>query len=255
MAVKQRTELWMCGGGVQSSAVAALIVQGKIRPNLAVIVDTEREQSTTWAYMDAVTAPALASVGVTLHRVLKSRYATVDVFGGKEGILPLIPAFTTQGGEIGKLTTFCSNEWKRRVARRWATKEHGVTAATCWVGFSTDELARVPKTNTGKWQDRFPLIEQKMNRGDCIALVKHMGWPEPPRSSCWMCPNHTQAEWRDIRDNKPRDWKRAVLFDRWLRMYDQHAYIHADAVPLDQADLDDKNETLFGRCESGMCFT
>lgn len=43
-----RTQLWASGGGVQSAAIAALIVQGYIRPDLAVIVDTEREQSTTW---------------------------------------------------------------------------------------------------------------------------------------------------------------------------------------------------------------
>jgi enterochelin esterase-like enzyme len=43
----ERTQLWASGGGVQSAAIAALIVQGKLRPDLAVIVDTEREQSTT----------------------------------------------------------------------------------------------------------------------------------------------------------------------------------------------------------------
>ncbi|RTR51879.1 hypothetical protein, partial [Pseudomonas aeruginosa] len=64
-----RTQLWSSGGGVQSAAIAALIVQGRIAPpDLAIIVDTEREQSTTWDYMDQVIQPALAGVGVTLHR-------------------------------------------------------------------------------------------------------------------------------------------------------------------------------------------
>ena len=198
-----RTQIWMSGGGTQSAAIAALIVKGVIEPpDLAVIVDTEREQSV----------------------------------------------------DIGKLSTYCSNEWKRRVGQRWAVKEYGVRSATNWIGYSTDELERIPNLRTGKWQDRFPLIDQKMNRGDCTALVVRMGWPAPPRSSCWMCPNHTQAEWRDIRDHKPKDWRRAVLFDRWIRMYDPHAFVHSDAVPLDQADLDDANESLFTRCDSGVCF-
>jgi hypothetical protein len=39
------TDLWSCGGGTQSAAIAALIVRGDIRkPDLAVIVDTERER-------------------------------------------------------------------------------------------------------------------------------------------------------------------------------------------------------------------
>lgn len=93
-----------------------------------------------------------------------------------------------------------------------------------------------------------------MNRGDCVALVKRMGWPEPPRSSCYMCPNHTAQEWRDIRDNKPADWQAAIQFEREIRFRDPHAFLHHDCVPLDQADLDERNGILFSHCDSGMCF-
>jgi hypothetical protein len=251
--MSDRTQLWASGGGVQSAAIAALIVQGKLRPDLAVIVDTEREQSTTWQYMDTVIAPALQSVGVTLHRVKKSKYATVDVWSSKGDVL--LPVFTDQSGEVGKLPTYCSNEWKSRVMQRWATREHGVTAATQWLGISVDEMERMKKDAGNKWHTRYPLIEHRMNRGDCQALVARMGWPQAPRSSCWMCPNHTQVEWRDIRNNKPDDWRKAVQFDKWIRQRDPHAYLHADAVPLDQANLDEINEVLFGHCDTGLCFT
>ncbi len=53
-----RTQLWSSGGGVQSAAIAALIVQGRIAPpDLAIIVDTEREQSTTWDYCSGLLIP------------------------------------------------------------------------------------------------------------------------------------------------------------------------------------------------------
>src|SRR5258708_5922882 len=104
---KRRTQVWASGGGVQSAAIAALIVSGKIEPPaLAVIADTGREQSTTWAYMDRVTGPALKAMGVELHRVQASDFATVDLYGGKDGDSLLIPAFTNQSGEIGKLPAF-----------------------------------------------------------------------------------------------------------------------------------------------------
>lgn len=248
----KRTQIWASGGGVQSAAIAALIVQGKLRPDLAVIVDTGREQSTTWDYMESIVSPALASVGVTLHRVKKAAYATVDLFGGKDGESLLIPAFTNQSGDIGKLPTFCSNEWKTRVMQRWAT-DRGVKESTTWIGISVDEMHRM-KLSKGKWGYRHPLIELGMNRGDCEALVKRMGWPKPPRSSCWMCPNHTQEEWRDIKENKPEDWRRAVLFDKYIRIQDANAYVHHDCKPLDQVDLEDQNGVLFSHCDSGMCF-
>ena len=77
-----KTQIWSSGGGVQSAAIAALIVMGKLRPDLAIIVDTEREQSTTWKYMDDVITPALATVNFKLTRVKKSEHATVDLYGG-----------------------------------------------------------------------------------------------------------------------------------------------------------------------------
>lgn len=250
-----RTQIWSSGGGVQSTAIAALIVSGKLpMPDLAVIADTGREQSTTWDYMDRVTVPALERVGVTLHRVPASQYATVDLYTGSKGDTLAIPAFTDQSGEIGKLPSYCSNEWKTRVVQRWAT-EQGVLAADVWKGISTDEKRRATRT-FGKWRSRYVLIEQRMNRGDCIAIVARMGWPLPPRSSCWMCPNHTQEEWRDIRDNKPADWAAAVKFDREIRKRDPHAYVHSDCVPLDKANLDDSNGVLFDHsCTSGVCFS
>lgn len=249
-----RTQLWASGGGVQSAAIAALIVQGHLRPDLAVIVDTEREQSTTWTYMDEVITPALATVGVTLNRVRKSAFEHRDLYGGKDADTLLIPAFTNQAGEIGKLPGYCSSYWKREVVKRWANTQ-GVKAVDQWLGISVDEMRRVQAQKTGKWNTRYPLIERGLNRSECVALVLAMGWPLPPRSSCWMCPNHTQEEWRDIRDNKPEDWRRAVLFDKYIRIHDAHAFVHSDCVPLDEASLDDANGVLFDHgCTSGECF-
>jgi hypothetical protein len=249
----ERTQIWASGGGVQSAAIAALIVMGKISPpDLAVIVDTEREQSTTWQYMDSVITPALKTVGVALNRVPKSLFAKVDLWGGKDGDSLLMPVFTDQSGEVGKLPGFCSNEWKKRVVQRWAVSQ-GVKAADVWIGISTDEMGRISPSK-GRWVNRYVLIQQKMNRRECVDLVRRMGWPEPPRSSCWNCPNHTAQEWRDIRDNKPVDWQQAIQFDREIRLRDPNTFLHHDCVPLDQAELDERNGILFEHCDSGLCF-
>ena len=250
-----RTQIWSSCGGVQSTAIAALIVQGKLpKPDLAVIADTERELSSTWAYMDTVTVPALASVGVTLHRVKKSKYATVDLYGGEDGNTLLIPAFTTKEGDVGKMDGFCSNEWKFRVVQRWATREHGVKAATLWMGISIDEQRRVSMP-TGKWEKRYPLIELNRSRADCFAIVESMGWPEPPRSSCWMCPNHHEAEWLWQEAAAPGDHRKAVVFDREIRKRDPHVWLHPSATPLGEVKFDPANEVMFGKaCQTGLCF-
>jgi hypothetical protein len=246
----QRTQIWSNGGGVQSAAIAALICMGELKPDLAVIVDTERELSTTWDYLENVTAPALKAAGVEICRVPKSQYATVDLMRNDD---VLIPAFTTQGEDIGKLPTFCSNEWKQRVMRRWAT-EQGVTAADIWLGFSIDEMRRVTQP-TGKWQHRYPLLDKRMNRGDCMALVKRMGWPEPPRSSCWMCPNKTGSEWAWQKKNAPADFAKAVQFEQQIQVHDPDLWLSEATKPLDTVQFSDTDQLeLFAGC-SGGCFT
>jgi len=255
-----RTQIWNCGGGTQSAAIAVLIIQSKLPPpDLAVIADTGRERADTWAYMDDWIAPALADVGVTVHRVKKQKYATVDLQSTKGDTL-LMPFYTDRDGGIGKLTNFCSHEWKTRVVQRWATREHNVNLARNWLGFSIDEIGRAAKLSrktAGKWIARFPLLEQRMTRGDCIALVERHGWPTPPRSSCWMCPNHHMNEWREIRAH-PDDWHRVVLFDRYIRTIDPNVWLTSECKPIDECNFDDDNEVLFGRdrggCDSGQCF-
>ena len=260
----KRTQIWSSGGGTQSTAIAALIVMGRLpKPDLAVIADTEREMSSTWDYLERYVQPALDSVGVTLHRVKKSQYATKDLYGGKDGDTLLIPAFTDMGDCPGKLPGYCSGEWKREVIRRWATQVHGVKSANLWIGYTIDEMGRAKRNSKsprsqGKWRPIYPLINLNLTRGDCIELVeREMGWPRPKSSSCWMCPNHNMREWREVRAS-PEDWRLAVQFDGHIRQRDPHVWLTAECVPLVEADLSDKQEVMFGRdrgeCTSGLCF-
>jgi 3'-phosphoadenosine 5'-phosphosulfate sulfotransferase (PAPS reductase)/FAD synthetase len=249
MSESGRTQIWSSGGGTQSTAIAALICQGELSPDLSIIVDTERELSTTWDYLDKWVMPALKAAGVILHVIPKSDYATVDLMRNDD---VLIPAFTTESGSIGKLPTYCSNEWKQRVMRRWAV-EQGVKQADVWIGFTIDEMKRVTQP-VGKWQNKYPLIERRMTRGDCIALVKRMGWPDPPRSSCWMCPNKPHHEWEWQRINAPADFAKAVEFEKHIQTKDEDLWLTDTGRPLSEADFSKPDDLFTGRCTSGMCF-
>ncbi len=240
-----RTQVFSSGGGTQSAAIAALIVKGDLRPDISVIVDTEREVQQTWDYHDAIIVPALAKVGITLHRVPKSKYATVDLYGGKDGNSLLIPAFTNQSGEQGKLPTFCSNEWKERVVRRFCTELMPESDGfDIWLGISRDESHRMRVGHTGKWQYKHPLIDDRryLSRQDCKALVKSMGWPPPPKSRCWMCPNQSPVEWADLDKNHPIDAAKAKDFEAQIQQRDAQVYLR-------NANADG------GDCMSGFCFT
>jgi hypothetical protein len=254
--------VWSCGGGVQSAAIAALIVRGDIPvPELSVIADTGREATSTWDYFYTVLKPAFESIGERIYIIPHSfypdedkdeSYNTVDLMSGKDKKTIVIPMHTAQGGGI--LPKYCSNEWKSRPVQRFIRKK-GIENADLLIGFSIDELERTRTYYDSKpWQHIYPLIDLRMTRGDCMAVVEKMGWPEPPRSSCWMCPFRSSHEWRLLLDTD--DFDKAVQLERHLQKLDKDVYFHPSKVNLDKVDFSDNQDDLFAKeCNSGHCFT
>lgn len=244
---------WSYGGGTQSAAIAVLIAQGKLpKPECSVIANTGREQTETWTYLQNYVQPLLDSVGVTIELASHS-LASVDLYSTSGKLL--IPAFTPPRG---KLPTFCSTEWKKRVVQRFL-RQRGYgpgRPVTTWIGFSLEEAYRRMKPSGVAWQEYdFPLVyDNPLDRDACRQLVLDADLPAPPRSSCWMCPYHSDAEWRHIRDTAPSDWSKAVAFDASLRKRDS-VYVHRSMVPLEKAAIGNEDDTDDREtCESGMCF-
>ena len=251
-------QIWSCGGGVQSAAIGAAIVKGILpKPDIAFIVDTGREASTTWRFFDSQLYPVLKSVGVEIHRVSHS-YSTVDLYS-KNGKSILMPMHSSKDGVPSKLPSYCSNEWKVRAGHRWL-REQGIKRGHMWIGFSTDEIQRlrtdsVGHTPTSNWPHRYVLIEQRMSRNDCIAIAGEVFKDEPPRSSCWMCPNRSPKDWLYLKKNAPADFKKAVELEKELQKFDRDVWLTAELKPLDEVDFNESQGDLFDDdCDSGVCF-
>lgn len=260
--MKTLAEVFSSGGGTQSTAIAALIVQGRLpKPDFAAIADTRLERHTTWEYMDSYVAPALASVGVEMLRLRKEDYAYKHdgVFNGMGTLL--IPSFTDQSGEPGKLGGFCSRWWKSDVILNYFRRVHKMPRSRYrkWIGFSVDESTRAVRLMRGdEYQSgliRFPLINDvPMRREQSIQLVREMGWPTPPRSNCYMCPNQSDAEWLDLKQNSPDEFRLAVELELEIQKRDPFAWLHKSCKPIDTVDFT-KPDNLFSRpCDSGACF-
>lgn len=244
-----RTQVWSCGGGVQSAFIAYLITEGRMpKPDIAVMIDTERERQTTWEYVNGTIAPRLAAVGVELHVVKKSEFSTVDLWSTNGDLL--LPVFT-QGG---KFPAYCSGEWKRDVMMRWL-RSRGVEQCDNWLGISLDEAGRI-RSQRVKWlRNVYPLVEMRIRRQQCLTGLELAGWPEPPRSSCWMCSNQNQSEWDGMTAD---DWARAVELDNQIEIEDSGMFLHYSRVRLRNLENRGKSTQMgiFAEtaCASGYCF-
>lgn len=243
------------GGGKQTVAIVTLILEGKLpKPDLVLMADTGREVKTTWDYLDAVVRPALKPLGLQVD-VVGHEYSHWDIVKGDRDAI-LLPAFTRQNGSIGKMPTFCSNEWKQRPIRRWL-KEHGVTDTDVWLGISLDEAERMKPSGLNWYRHIYPLIELvPMHRTQCVMQIQKFGWEVPHKSRCWMCPNQSPESWKQMKRLGNGDFDKAVELENEIRQKDKDIYFHPLAISLDKAvDQSEKQSDMFDGCDSGYCFT
>ena len=97
-------------------------------------------------------------------------------------------------------------------------------------------------------------------KADCQQLILTAGFPLPPPSSCYMCPNMANEEWRGVRNEYPADFKQACILDEQLRIEDMEqggsgVWLHHSRVPLREANLDIVDRKDGARqCGLGVCF-
>lgn len=253
-----RVQLWSCGGGRQSAGIAALILEGQLpKPDHASMVRLEGEIHTTWPYVDTYIRPALESLGIPFTAIDRKEYATKDFWGGEDGETLLIPAFTNQSGSVSKFSEYCSGEWKREVNGRWAAsrpgwKERGVDT---WLGISHDERHRRRAARKQWNQPVYPLLDVRLTTlGGCLAAAERAGWPAPPRSRCYWCPNQGDREWAEL---SPLEWAAACDLDDEIRETDPNVYLHKKCIPLRLVELKvttGEPDLFSGGCSAGMCY-
>jgi hypothetical protein len=241
------------GGGRQTVAICVLIARGILpKPDVIVMADTSRENPMTWEYLENYTRPLMREHGLEIE-VASHDLATVDVYSGNGDLL--LPVFTQEG----KLSGFCSNEWKKRVCDRHL-RAKGLKGGTRWIGMALDEKRRWHKLHNiaeGKWTTVCPLVDLMLNTESCLAIIKAAGLPVPHHSACWMCPHKSNAEWRVIRDGYPEKFAEAVKLDDEIRANDEQGgvFLHHSRKPLGEADLDiEETKEVHRQCSLGMCF-
>jgi hypothetical protein len=112
-------------------------------------------------------------------------------------------------------------------------------------------------------ENRWPLIEARMSRWDCLKWLERHGYPAPPKSSCIGCPFHSNAHWRAMRDGDPEGWADAVEVDKTIRSggtlggMRSAQFMHRSLKPLDEVDLTTAEEhgqlNMFNNECEGLC--
>lgn len=253
------------GAGVQSSTMALMAACGEITPmpDFAVFADTQAEPKAVYEWLDWLEK----QLPYPIHRTTKGNLGeNVLKRRASGGPVAVLPAFTlSDSGKVGRVKMrSCTVDYKTRpltkLVRQLCNIKRGQAEVTVslWMGISLDEITRC-KPHQEKWaKTRWPLIEMRMRRNNCLDWVESKGYPEPPRSACTFCPLHGPAEWRKLKENTPSEFHHAVDIERGLQGTTKSPiFLHRSCIPLDQVDFRsdfDKGQLPLWQDEcEGMC--
>ena len=263
------------GAGVQSSAMALMAAHGEITPmpDAAIFADTHWEPDAVYGWLDELEKILPFPVIRVQYRdgLKKAQWSSeLEVRGrvsdGKMRLEIPVHTMSPRGVKGIMQQRICTVDYKLKpvntALKRLFGHKKGARlpkepAITSWVGISTDEAHRM-KPAREPWQvKRFPLIEMNLSRGHCLQWMEKHDYPTPPRSSCVVCPFHSDAEWQSLSD---KEFDEACQFDEFIRgrdSMDSKLYLHASCVPLREADISTPESAgqlnMFGNECFGMC--
>lgn len=226
------------GAGVQSSTVLMMAIEGEIPAlDMAIFADTGWEPDEVYEHLFWLQGQA-ENAGIPLH-VVENGNIHDDMLAGDVSM----PLFVDSGKDApGQLRRQCTKNYKidpvrkqlvNLIDRNW----HSVIVDQ-WFGISWDEIGRMSESFNSWTRFRYPLIERRMTRQDCIDWMTSHRYPEPPRSACVVCPYRSESEWARVQAGP--HWQQAVDFDNRLRdgsvdtKVDGPVFLHRSMRPLSQ---------------------
>jgi hypothetical protein len=257
------------GAGVQSSVLALMAARGEIgpMPDCAIFADTQWEPRAVYEWLDWLEHQLPFPVYRVTRGSLRASVLRAANGGGER--FAAVPFFV-EGHGLGMRQ--CTREHKVEPIERKIRELLGLQprqrgpktpVVEQWIGISSDEKQRMKHNRTRFIKHRWPLIEKRMSRRDCLRWMEERQYPMPTKSACIACPYHDNALWRDMRDNDPESWSEAVAIDTAIRANGplkgmrRLQYVHRSLKPLSEAPIDEpdtggQGDLFQNECE-GMC--
>lgn len=238
------------GAGVQSSAMAIMACHGLIKPmpHCAIFADTGDEPAEVYAWLRELTR--MLTFPVVWLTGPKLSDGIVNQWGHSQ-----IPAwFLNDKGKptIGRRQ--CTKYFKVLPVRHEIRRRYPKQKVTLWQGISVDEIIRMKESDVKWLTHRWPLIEQRLSRGDCVEYLKRETSWTVPKSACCYCPFRSKRQWRDSM-KKPAEAELINRVDAVLNPRGE--YLSSALAPMAELDLrgeaEHGQEDMFNNECSGSC--
>ncbi len=257
---------------MQSSTMALMAARGELTPMpvAGIFADVKAEPKAVMDWLNWLET----KLPFPIYRVTRKQGLTAAIEDGvRRNVITGSPPFYTIGkdGKAAMVTRACTRDFKIDVIAKQARAVMGLVKGersagrfvNMWVGISLDEIQRLKDSRQKYIRNRWPLIEKRMSRWDCLRWMKTNGYPEPPKSSCTFCPYHDDALWQKIKTTDAAAWQEAIRIDALIRNDARKGgspmFLHRSLKPIAEVDFEkEKGQgelagiSMMDECD-GMC--
>jgi len=250
------------GLGVQSTAMYLMSSLGHIeRADYAIFADPGAEHPKTYDMLEWLLAWRFLNKGIPIYvekkNLLRDTMRGTNSLGKK---FVTIPAFSESGGMVQRQ---CTGEYKIWTVKDKVRELQGLKPrqrmkpCEMWLGITIDEASRMKESRMYNIEYKYPLIELKLRRSDCINFFKKNDFPIPMKSSCVFCPYHSDSFWKEIKKENGSAWKTAIKVDKTIRDASERGstdklFLHRTLLPLEDVQFADQIDLFEEECE-GFC--
>ena len=118
--------------------------------------------------------------------------------------------------------------WDRRVFPsaiwRWSTRDYKITPIlrhyrsldshiNQYLAIAWDEIHRMKDSRVGYVTNLYPLIDRRLTRADCVAIIEEARLPVPERSACYFCPFNSVERWRWLYETHSDLFDKAIALE------------------------------------------
>lgn len=252
------------GAGTQSTALILMALNGDFnlpRPDFAVFADTGAEPQFIYDYFDYFQQYCKKYYDFDIYLTKKKGSSLLEKITNPQRpsnngfYTSSVPPFFTLApdGTKGMLNRQCTSDYKTHPTNARIRQLAGTKAIiNLWMGISFDERERM-RISQVKWRkNRYPLIENFLNRRQSIDYVASKGIKLPYRSSCFFCPFHTDRYWKWLKKEHRNEFNRACDLEGVVQSKQNHnsilkikPFLHRSCKPLSEIDFDADTQMQF----------
>jgi hypothetical protein len=212
------TKVLSLGGGLDSFAMLLDAIDRNEIPDLVIFADVTDPQRLdpgewpgTYEHLTKVVIPLCRRYGIefkwlnTDESPIRGQRSLFRYFEHKQIMPTRMSRLCTSSAKVERIAQYVEDRFDE---------------IEMWIGFEAGEENRAAKDPHSKEKksackrtNRFPLIERKLCRCRCEALVKRHGYPVPRKSACVYCPFGSRGDFQTLRDQLPEQFARVEALE------------------------------------------